>query len=114
MLKNKIVKVEEINEDYTILIRGRHKLNIKKYILEDEIKEDLLNFVNMNKLYEYINNCIDIYLNKYENTKQINLLLTGLSRVQHLVIKELIKRKIKVNVFDYSYVDRAYIHLTTY
>lgn len=83
------------------LIAGRHQMPVEMFLINKIIEIDLLkkeNFKDLKLLIkESINNFIEIW-----NPIQIDLYLTGLSRVQHLVIYELKKRGVEVSLFDFD------------
>ena len=97
------------------LIKGRHDMNVKDYIIINKIPKVLLKEENIYILKSRIMNEIKEFQKRNDlKSKKINLYLTGLSRVQHIVISYLIKLGYNVKVWDYTLTEDKYLYITSY
>jgi len=97
-------------------IKGRHEMPVKEYIINSEIKSELLNIYNFENLKLIILKEIHKIQNRYLNNefKEIDLYLTGISRIQHLIIKSLNDCGINVNIYDFDKSTNNYFWICKY
>lgn len=97
------------------LIKNRHKMNVDDYIIINHIETKLLKEKNINLLKTKIITEIKLFLirNKFKS-KNIHIYLTGLSRVQHIVISYLNKIGYNIKIWDFSITENKYIYVTSY
>jgi len=98
------------------LIKGRHKMPVDGYvILQDSIPDSMLSKEDFYLLESFVEGAVyRVVLDDYPNITEIDLYLTGLSRVQHLVIKAFHKRGVKVNLYDFDKESGEYFKILSY
>ena len=92
------------------LIKGRHELPVEEYIINSEITSELLAHNSFDKLKELVKAEVNKFCKKYKS-REVDLYLTGLSRIQHLVLMEFTKCGYIVNMYDYDLRNNIYFKI---
>ncbi len=96
------------------LIEKRHDMPVEDYLITETIKSDLLKKDNLIRLQELITINIVSFIKRNPNKNIIKLYLTGISRVQHLIIRLLVSSGFVVEIWDFDKESETYFLITTY
>jgi len=98
------------------LIKGRHEMPVNDYVIkQDGVPANMLSVKGFSLLTAFIEGVVDrVVYDDYPGIEEVELYLTGLSRVQHLVIKAFIERGVKVFLYDYDKENDNYFVISEY